>query len=243
MRQNTTRKKARKPSQYVEGALREYIEVLAIRHWKAPAIYKTLVKALGKKQVPELRTIQRWVDKLALQDPTAPWQLAEANGEDAALVLPVLAALIEASEGRLKVISNAKAEWIVRLRLVADDLPPWAIYELAHTYMLRRERHDTTDDLDAFLAFAPWRTPEGAERYFATGALAARFLTDLIPRDWLVAGLHAVWLDPQKIRSDSEKERLALELIAAKERGEKDRAGADVPLLASYRMTQKGEER
>ena len=89
----------------------------------------------------------------------------EATGEDAALILPVLAELIEASGGRLKVISNAKAKWIVRLRHVAGDLPPWTIYEIAHTYMLRHERQDSTDDLNAFLAFAPWRSEENAKRF------------------------------------------------------------------------------
>ena len=32
--------------------------------------------------------------------------------------------------------------------------------------MLRRERHDATDDLDTFLALAPWRSKENDRRYY-----------------------------------------------------------------------------
>lgn len=242
IRRETTQKPRREP-QNVDGELKDSIEILALRGWKAPAVRAFLRKQFGKTRTPDLRTIQRWVKKFTPQDPSGPWQLAEATGEDAALVLPVLAELIEASGGRLNIISNAKAEWIVRLRHVADDLPPWTIYELAHVYMLRRERQDSTDDLDAFLAFAPWRTPEGAERYFATGALPARFLNEVIPSEWLIAGLHAFWLDPQATVSDSEKKLTAARLIAEEERHRKDRAGAEVPARASYRMNRKGENR
>ena len=124
-----------------------------------------------KSRIPHIRTIQRIVRENTPQDPSAPWQLAEASGGDAALVLPVLAAMIEVSEGRLKALSTAKAEWIVKLRRVADDLPLWAIYELTIKYMLRRERHNPTDDLDAFLAFAPWRSKEHNKRYCGLGAI------------------------------------------------------------------------
>lgn len=125
-------------------------------------------KKAGRKfkgiTLPHIKTIQQIVRENTPKDPSGPWQFAEADGEDAVLVLPVLAAVLEASEGRLKV-SNLMAEWIVRLCQTADDLPPWTIYELAHTYMLRHERQASTDDLNAFLAFAPWRSEENAKRF------------------------------------------------------------------------------
>ncbi len=179
-----------------------------------PAAIERNLKAdpgLVQKGIPHIKTIQAIARENTPADPSAPWQLGEAGGEDAAIILPVLAVLIEASDGQLKAISNARAEWIMRLRHVAEDLPPWTIYQLAHVYMLRNERQDTTDDLDAFLAFAPWRTPEAAERYYATGAIPASFLSDVVPEEWRAVDVKGPqWFGAMADASDSERDRIEL---------------------------------
>ena len=151
----------------IDPDVRTEIEEQAIKGTGPAAIERNLK---GKPKwvklgIPHIKTIQAIARENTPKDPSSPWKLADADGQDAALVLPVLAALIEESEGRLNTISNERAEWIIRLSRVAGDLPPWTIYRMAHAYMLRVERQDATDILDGFLAFAPWRDAAAKERY------------------------------------------------------------------------------
>lgn len=117
----------------------------------------------GEYDVPDVRTIQRAVADLRPRDQRGEWRLADATGEEAALVLPVLAAVFEKTEGRRMHISVGEAEWIVRLMTAAPDLPPWEAYQLTRAYIRASETESSTDLLDRWFAFAPWR--DNAERW------------------------------------------------------------------------------
>ncbi len=118
----------------------------------------------GPADVPSQRTIHNIVREHTPKDETERWLLMDAEGDEATLVLPVLATIIEKMEGRRSSVTQAEAQWIVRIRRATPDLDLWTVYTLALAYMMGPEE-GTKDHLDAFLAFAPWRSEDDRRRY------------------------------------------------------------------------------
>jgi len=144
----------------------------------------------AKVIVPNRRTIQRVLGDFAARDETT-WSLADADAEDAALVLPVIAAMIEESEGRRQSITQGEARWIVKIRRAdlaepGERLDHVITYELAFdvaSYSADPELREFAEGQVAFvlhyLAFAPWRSAEHEKRYhaaFEKGWLGSRFM-------------------------------------------------------------------
>ncbi|HUF53688.1 MAG TPA: hypothetical protein VMR52_07945 [Dehalococcoidia bacterium] len=90
----------------------------------------------------------------------APWSFAdEGEAADAALMLSMLTEMIDDSAGSYPRISRGLARWMVRVRrAAAPGLPAGNISHFATLYLRREWTGESTDDLDAFLAFAPWRS-------------------------------------------------------------------------------------
>lgn len=147
-----------KPRRRVDGELKEGIEVYAFRGWKAPAIHAELLKQFGEERTPNLRTIQRWVNRVTPQDPTGPWRLADADDPaDAALILPFIAIVrVEGVEHRP--LTKGEAEWVLRIRKSAPDVPLYAVLHLVWTYQRWTEMDRPTELLDVVLAAQPWRS-------------------------------------------------------------------------------------
>jgi len=112
--------------------------------------------------LPGPRTIKKYVARAKTGGPEAsePWRLADADPDDAALVVPVLSAVVEGTLGHVRAISTAEAALIVRIVRSASDVEAWDAYRLA-----RRLLSDPSadEDVQAYLSFAPWR--DGGERY------------------------------------------------------------------------------
>lgn len=147
------------------------IAALAASGCSAPAIHRELERLdrageLGGR-LPGLRTVQRRLDDMAPHDPSDPWTFGEMDGEDARLVLDALAAAVNRTDGRIRAVSKAEADLIVKVARAAPDLPAAYQWRIARMYAARRSNAAPTDDLDALLAFAPWRdNPDNpAERY------------------------------------------------------------------------------
>ena len=148
------------------------LEDLAIADVSAAAIHGQLQRdahsgsyEFGPQDVPSLRTVQDVVNELRGLDTSGSWTIADArDGEEARLVLETLAAVIEATEGKRREITRGEAAWVIRIRRAAPDLHPWEAFRLARTYLRLEERGEPSGFLDAFLAFAPWRSPEHFER-------------------------------------------------------------------------------
>lgn len=115
--------------------------------------------------LPDVRTIQRRVKELAPADPSEPWDLLTDETGDPRLILDTLEAVIRETEGRVGTISREVAEALMRLSRAAPDLEPRQRWVLANRYVERRERDETTEDLDALLAFTPWRSDEHDDKY------------------------------------------------------------------------------
>jgi hypothetical protein len=180
----------RKPGQRLDEDIREAIETLA-RDGYLPS---EIERRLGgderfAERVPSDKTIQKYrratLNRLAAAS-AAPWRPTDSAPDEAVLVLPVLAEVIERTPRRELTVDEA--EWIVRIRVVAPDLPLWEVYQLASTARDTKGAARVT----RYLAFAPW-TADGERRLrAATGP--ARALSDV-----LGLGLHT-WSALQKAR-------------------------------------------
>lgn len=117
--------------------------------------------------VPEPRTIQRRVREV-VQDVSGIWGLADSAGEEARLILPVLAVILSESSGRRKSITREEAQWVLKVRQAAGpELSVSRVWRLASLYRSRKAADRPTVDLDDYLALAPWQSPEALAIYKA----------------------------------------------------------------------------
>lgn len=121
-------------------------------------------------EIPSLRTVQNIVADLRPPKASDPWSLADADTDEAALVMPVWREVVEYTQGEVSHLTKAEAEWIVKIRRVAPEPYPkglsfWHIYLLAREYVLLTDRKKPTTGPDTYLAYAPWETLEAALRY------------------------------------------------------------------------------
>jgi hypothetical protein len=112
----------------------------------------------------DVRTIQRIVRTVRSPDLSGSWTLAQASPDEARAVLPVLALVLE--RGYVDRLTLDEASWIYKLALIARDLPLQRLWLAATSYRVRVAHKLPTGDLDAFLAFAPWRGHEDQRRYW-----------------------------------------------------------------------------
>lgn len=145
-------------------------EDLALKGHSAAAIERDLKERarkgeFGAEWIPGRRTIQRDVRAIHPPDPSGLWSFSPAEGGDATFVLTTLATVIYETHGRVARLGNRTADWVQAIHAVAPDLDPWNVFVLARMYEARGERNLDVDDLDAWLAFGPWRGAEAALRY------------------------------------------------------------------------------
>lgn len=177
------------------------IHELASDGYRPADIHRRLNERFGLSETPVLRTVENIAREVTPHDTSEAWRLATADPPAAAIVLPMLAELLESSEGRIQSVSRREAEWIVRLRGAVHDLPAIDAYKLARDYLARGERNEDTADLDRYLVMAPWR-PGNAMRY-VEAARGGRVPGGGIVHPERVAFFHQ--LDTK--RADEERER------------------------------------
>jgi len=115
--------------------------------------------------IPRRRTLQRDVKRVRPPDPSGLWTFSSDEEEGAAFVLATLSVVIDRTRGRVTRLSNGTANWLQAIHAVAPELDHWTAFTLASMYQARSDRNLDWDDLDAWLAYGPWRGEEAAERY------------------------------------------------------------------------------
>lgn len=103
--------------------------------------------------------------EVGLRKPGEVWSLSSDDDQAAPLVLPVLAAVIEQTEGQRTTLTAEEASWILRIQGAAPDLRPWRCFLLARFYIATLAQDHATAGLDALVAFAPWRSRADFDRY------------------------------------------------------------------------------
>jgi hypothetical protein len=129
---------------------------------KSPTRIKEMLGAdpqFQGRKLPATKTIGRILKDLP-EEEGKELRLASRSAADASLLLPVLRALIENTDGAVTTLTEKESARVLWLRRIAPGLDPWSAYRLARFYMARDAQKEKTEDLDIFLAFEPWRSPE-----------------------------------------------------------------------------------
>lgn len=146
--------------------VQQQIEELALQGRFAAQIHRELDRHEEYRgRVPTLRTVQRVVKEITPRDPSGVWSLSGSPDIDATLVMPVLAEVIERTEGERKHLTRSEAGWIAKIREVAPALDLWHCYMLAVAYVRATEMKASAEGLDAFVAYAPWSGKASSDRY------------------------------------------------------------------------------
>lgn len=180
----------------IGGDIEAEIKRLSYLGWTPAQIHQELKRRPQfEGRYPVARTVRRIVAGLMPQDTSGWWSLADADGDDAAAILPVLAGVIERTTGRISRLTKAQAACVLKIRHIAPDLSPWWAFRLAISYRVRVHREQPTADLDELLAFAPWRGREHFDRFFR--------VVKLVHPDWTQSTGHEPAEDasPEEMRA------------------------------------------
>ena len=130
--------------------------------WNAAQIFKDLKRRFGERdKFPNKRSIERLVKEFRYADESPPWTVEDSDPEDAKLILEWLASFNGFSKGLTKV----EAFWHLKIQRIAPDLSFVRAGILANLYRIRTAKEASTEELDAYLGFAPWRGAKALERY------------------------------------------------------------------------------
>ncbi len=133
-------------------------------HASAKSIARAVEERFEARNCPSARTVEDMVAEVRGRQKSGPWRIWDAEPADAAVVLEALAELMRVSHGETTEMSQEDANWIISLSHAGvGDLPPSVLHGLAIQYQLRGTT--ATSDLDALIAFTPWRSKDAFERY------------------------------------------------------------------------------
>ena len=160
------------PQRRIDGDMQEMIEEKALRDHRAPAqIHRWLEQQAQKggplegRYIPHPKTVQRIVKDVKPPDPSGVWRLANAEPDDARAVLEVLGVVMEETEGRKRQFTNTEAEWVAKIRRIADDLDLSLVWRLAQAYMITEAHGIGSGAMDAYLALSAWRDEDAQRKY------------------------------------------------------------------------------
>ena len=137
-------------------------ELALTTDWNAAQIFKDLRRQFGERdKFPNQRTIERFVKEFRATDKSQPWTVEDSDPQDAKLILEWLASFNGFGKGLKKV----EAFWHLKIQRIAPDLSWVRAGVLANLYRIRTAKEASTEELDAYLGFAPWRGAEALERY------------------------------------------------------------------------------
>jgi len=136
---------------------------LFIQGMKPPSIAKELEKLFrDAEKWPDERTVREWSKKWGT-DQSGPWAF---NGEgDPALLIPLLAALIEVSAGKVNSLTVAEAGELTGLGRSVERMPALGMYNWARAMIAARAAREGVDPLVHYVCFRPWE--DRGQRYLA----------------------------------------------------------------------------
>ena len=147
----------------MDGETKDRAQDLALTtDWNAAQIFEDLKRRFGERdKFPNKRSIERLVKEFRYADESPPWTVEDSDPEDAKLILEWLASFNGFGKGLKKV----EAFWHLKIQRIAPDLSFVRAGILANLYRIRVAKEASTEELDAYLGFAPWRGAEALERY------------------------------------------------------------------------------
>ncbi len=161
--------------------------------WSDQAILAQLVKDYGDA-APRLRGLRRHLAEFRQVDDSGPWRINEAPESEVRVVLDYQRDHVESS-GLWKKVTKAQGRWMATVSRAAPGLSTFLLYELAREYIRRWSTLDDDADvnpaldLDAWVAFTPWRSDEDRERYESAVSeglvpYSTHGMPDVVGADW-----------------------------------------------------------
>ena len=153
----------------ISGEIQEHIEELGLKGWSATQIQESLDNDphIKEEDIPSLRTIQRVVAELKVEDNSGTWDWGESN-EDIRPVLDVLRNVVTMTEGRVNSFTNREAKLVAKVREAAPNLYGEVVYFIVLEILRRKSKGASVHDIEGFLAFRPWENPELRRDYTET---------------------------------------------------------------------------
>ena len=142
----------------IDEILESMIVDLLIRSDLTPA---AIHRKVSENWEVSTRTVERMAKEYRAPDESPPWTVEDSDPEDAKLILEWLASFNGFGKGLKKV----EAFWHLKIQRIAPDLSFVRAGILANLYRIRTAKEASTEELDAYLGFAPWRGAEALERY------------------------------------------------------------------------------
>jgi hypothetical protein len=138
--------------------------------FSAAKLHRELTAELENVPIPVVRTLHDMIKEAREEIGMSifqPWSVGVfGDGHDDELMLMMMTEMIDDSAGRYPRISKGLAKWMIRLkRAAARDVSAGLISYLATLYLRRERVQEPTGDLDAFLAYAPWRSARATTVY------------------------------------------------------------------------------
>ncbi len=151
----------------MSGDVEDAITYLIVeKRWAAGQVHEHLMQEERYAgRVPSERTIRRMVEDLTPADPSGAWHLVPGVSGNAGAILDVIVHLASTSRGRTRTVTRAEADWITVITEGRPDIPVRELWLLTRFYMIRQANGLSTEALDSYLAFAPWRSGENLEEY------------------------------------------------------------------------------
>jgi len=119
----------------------------------AGAIRRTLLGEFRADEVPSERTFREWLKRDGAPPEAKPWGIGSLDSPER--TASVIGILRRVTPGQWWP-NEDEAWWCSQILLSSPDVPAAAVPVLARSYWLRSATGSGTDDLDEFLAFAPW---------------------------------------------------------------------------------------
>lgn len=183
----------RKRGGRIAGDIQNAIVGLAVASpdWSAGQVLDALQRdrRFAGRTLPTDRTVRTIVARLRTLDTSGPWALRDADPEDVAFLLDVLREVMIYTDGQVRSLTRAVADLAVRIHAarppVHGDLRPWDYYLFARYYQVAEAQGWEPAAIDAYLAFAPWRSAAAAREYAQYGGPAPwRFVPPIEPGEW-----------------------------------------------------------
>jgi hypothetical protein len=175
----------RRRSRSIPIEVQKAIEAEAVYGFGKREIYRALERRDDLRDLlPSEKTVGRFIDEIPRRDTSAPWSVGDLDEAESELLLEALRDVIERSSGNISSITRLEAHYIVRLSQMVPGLQPLGLWRVARVYAGRAASRTPTADLDAYLAFGPWRSDEARQRYYA--AIDAGWVEGVSPLDWML---------------------------------------------------------
>jgi len=148
------------PRTRIDRDMAEVAEELLLAKEGPKAVARALAQTFPNRRQPSLRWIKARSAALKAE-PSEPWSFIDALPEEAAVVLPVLGAVMRRTGRRTRHVTRAEARMLRKVVAAVPDVPPWVAYLLARQFLVATP--DEANLLVEYMADAPWR--RGVTRY------------------------------------------------------------------------------